>query len=241
MNKENTLFSLVGLGFGLFLGFAFVVWANERTTVSRGTPAAEAAASGDADGESSITVAEREQLDSEMEQAAQRARENPNDFNAQMQAGSVHYAAEQYPDALEFFLRANQLQPDNIEAVVALGNVNYDAGKYETAEKWYTAALLKKPDDVNLRTDLGLTYLLRAPADPARAITEFRRSLERDPNHVPTLQNLVVALTRKGEKQEAKATLTKLEQIAPDNPTLPKLRAEIEIKSPAAAAAPDTE
>ncbi|MDQ3133507.1 MAG: tetratricopeptide repeat protein, partial [Acidobacteriota bacterium] len=101
---------------------------------------------------------------------------------------------------------------------------------------WYTAALLKKPDDVNVRTDLGITYLLRAPADPARAITEFRRSLERDPTHVPTLQNLVVALTRKGEKQEARATLTKLEQLAPDNPTLPRLRAELDAKSPASAA-----
>lgn len=235
MNKENTLFSLVGVGFGLFLGFAFVVWANQRAAAPRAGQAAGIEESEAGDGESSITVAERGQIDSELEQAARRARENPQDFNAQAQAGGLHYEASRYDEALEFFLRANELQPNNVDAVVALGNVNYDAGKYQAAEKWYTAALVKRPNDINLRTDLGLTFLLREPSDPSRAITEFRGSLERDPNHVQTLQNLTVALTRKGELQEARDTLARLEKLNPDNPSLPKLRAEIDAKAPAGA------
>ena len=34
MNRENILFSLVGVGFGLFFGFTFVVWANQRGVAS---------------------------------------------------------------------------------------------------------------------------------------------------------------------------------------------------------------
>ncbi|MGH9945387.1 MAG: tetratricopeptide repeat protein, partial [Pyrinomonadaceae bacterium] len=233
MNKENVLFSLVGVGFGLFLGFSFVVWANQRAAASaaRATASnagAESGANGSAENQSSITVAERQQLDSQLEEVAKRARENQSDFDAQKEAGQLHYQAQLYDDALEFLLRANKLRTDDVETVVLLGNANYDAGRYEMAERWYTAALTKKPDDVNVRTDLGLTFLLREPSNPDRAITEFRRSLERDPAHIQTWQNLTVALTRKKEKREAQEALARLEKLAPDNPALPKLRAEIE-------------
>ena len=76
--------------------------------------------------------------------------------------------------------------------MVALGNANFDAGRYEIAEKWYTAALARNPKDVNVRTDLGLSFMFREPADYDRAIKEFRQSLATDPNHEQTLQDIVV-------------------------------------------------
>jgi cytochrome c-type biogenesis protein CcmH/NrfG len=106
--------------------------------------------------------------------------------------------------------------------LTGLGNANFDAERFEDAEKWYTAALKQKPDDVNLRTDLGLTFFFSEPRDIERAVREFRASLERDPKHVPTLQNLVVALTAKGDAEAARATL---EAVSPQNPALARLRA----------------
>ena len=32
MNKDTVLFSLVGIGFGLFFGFVFASWANQRAS-----------------------------------------------------------------------------------------------------------------------------------------------------------------------------------------------------------------
>jgi tetratricopeptide (TPR) repeat protein len=160
--------------------------------------------------------------------ASKHARENPQDYNAQMTAGGINYKAQQYEDALEFFLKANQLKPDEVEPVIQLGNVNYDAGRLTAAEKWYTAALLKEPNNINVRTDLGLTFLLRQPPDNDRAIAEFRRSLELDPRHEQTLQNLVVALTHKGEREEAQATLKRLQAVNPDNAAIPKLQSDLQ-------------
>ena len=134
------------------------------------------------------------------------------------------YQAERPDDTLEFLLRANTLQPDNLDPVIALGNVNYDTGNYTAAEKWYTAALAKKPDDINLRTELGLTFLLRNPPDNERALAEFRRTLQLDPKHELALESLILALTRKGEKTEARAALAKLETLNPANAALPQLR-----------------
>ncbi|HEX7177585.1 MAG TPA: hypothetical protein VF240_20165, partial [Pyrinomonadaceae bacterium] len=48
------------------------------------------------------------------------------------------------------------------------------------------------------------------------------------PAHVQTLQNLTVALTAKGDAAGARATLAKLESASPQNPSLPRLRADLE-------------
>ncbi|MDQ3817030.1 MAG: tetratricopeptide repeat protein, partial [Acidobacteriota bacterium] len=150
-----------------------------------------------------------------------------------MRAADYAYQLQRFDDAIGFLKQANQLQPDNYEAIVQLGNVNFDANRFEEAEKWYTAALQKKPDNVNVRTDLGLTFYFRNPPDVDRAIKEYRASLAVDPNHVQTLQNLAVALIKKGNADEAKQVLAKLEGASPNNPALPRLRSDLEaLQSP---------
>jgi tetratricopeptide (TPR) repeat protein len=81
---------------------------------------------------------------------------------------------------------------------------------------------------VEVRTDYGLTFMLREPANLDRAITEFRRSLEREPQHMQTLQNLTVAYTRKGDAAAARATIGRLEAVNPNSAALPRLRADVE-------------
>jgi tetratricopeptide (TPR) repeat protein len=157
-----------------------------------------------------------------IEAAAKLASDQPDNFDAQTKAAQLFYSAHRYDDAIKFFSRANKLRPDNADVLTGLGNANFDAERFEDAEKWYTAALKQKPDDVNLRTDLGLTFFFSEPRDIERAVREFRASLERDPKHVPTLQNLVVALTAKGDAEAARATL---EAVSPQNPALARLRA----------------
>jgi tetratricopeptide (TPR) repeat protein len=225
MSKENILHGLVGIGFGLFFGFLFVAWANGRAAGPETVPTAGAAGSSP---QSSITVADPAEMQRAIADVSQRARANAQDFDAQMLAGRANYQAQRYDDALEFYTKANQLRPDDVEAVIQLGNVNYDAGHFEAAEKFYTAALVKEPDNINVRTDLGLTFLLRPSPQYDRAISEFNRSLERDPRHEQTLQNLVVAYTRKGDKEQARATLKKLQTVNPNNPSLAQLQADLQ-------------
>ncbi len=231
MSRDNILFTLVGVGFGLFFGFLFVTYANQRTVQARPAAGAPIAASSDTtttDAQTSINHGEQPQLQAALQSASQRARENPQDYDAQLEAGQVSSQTQRFDDAQDFFLKANQLRPGEIAPVIDLGNVNYDAGRFEAAEKWYTAALVKEPDNINVRTDLGLTFLLRQAHDYDRAIAEFRRSLERDPRHEQSLQNLVVALTRKGDKTEARATLKRLQAVNPSNPAIAQLQADLQ-------------
>ena len=163
----------------------------------------------------------------EVQAAIERARQNPTDFEAQMKAAELYYQIQRFDGAIEFLKKANELQPENYETLVNLGNAYFDAGKYEDAEKSYEKALTKKTDDLNVRTDLGLTFIFRDAPNYDRAIQEFKRVLDADANHIQALQNLTVAYTKKSDKSNASATLTRLEQADANNEAISKLRDEI--------------
>ncbi|MGE3467564.1 MAG: tetratricopeptide repeat protein, partial [Pyrinomonadaceae bacterium] len=78
-----------------------------------------------------------------------------------------------------------------------------------------------------VRTDLGLTFVFRDPPNYERAIKEFNRSLDVDPNHVQALQNLTVAYTKTGDRSKANETLTQLESVDAGNTAIKRLRDEI--------------
>jgi tetratricopeptide (TPR) repeat protein len=233
MNRDNILFSIIGLLFGFIIGFMFANSANQRAVAPRAASTTNASATqtaGPPDGPSlpSNAVADQSAPPQELLDAVQRAKSNPNSFDAQVEAAQQLYTNRQYDQAIEAFLRANQLRPDDYDTITQLGNTYFDAGRFELAEKWYTTALAKKPDDVDVRTDLGLTFFFRKPPDFDRAIKEFRASLERNPNHEQSLINLIVVLSEKGDAKEAQAALARLEKANPNNSALPKLRERIE-------------
>ncbi|HKC65255.1 MAG TPA: tetratricopeptide repeat protein, partial [Pyrinomonadaceae bacterium] len=233
MTKDNILFSIIGVLVGVIVGYVFATTVNQHGYTARTSSSSSAQLTQD----SRLHGNQPESADNNLiaqgggpndTVLVEQAKAQPSDFEAQMKAAGALYQARHFDEAIDFFTRANKLRPDSYEAIVALGDTNFDAGHYEIAEKWYTAALEKKPDDVNVRTDLGLTFLFRDPMDVDRAIKEFRRSLQIDPNHEQTLQDITVALTKKGSFDEADATLKKLAEVNPSNPGLAKLRAELD-------------
>jgi tetratricopeptide (TPR) repeat protein len=231
MTKDNILFAIVGVLLGFIIGFMFANNANQRglQPVTAATTAGQPNSQLPAD-HPPINQTASAQGDGmvDVQAAIKLAKDQPDNFDAQMKAAEAFYQVQRFEDSLEYLKRANQLKPDAYEPVVLLGNVNFDAGRYEEAEKWYTQALKIKPNDVNVRTDLGLTFFFRTPPDIERAIKEYKASLDIDANHTQTLQNLTVAYTKKGDAAQAQATLERLEKVAPTNQALPKLRADIE-------------
>ena len=235
MTKDNLMFAIIGVLLGVIVGYVFATNIKERDNVTR-TLARQTAGPLAQDSElpeDHPPISSNAQKDQGVESGEdasvlQQAGAEPNNFEAQMQAAAILYQNRRFDEAIQLLTHANQLRPDSYEAIVALGNTNFDAGRYDLAEKWYTAALVKNPKDVNVRTDLGLSFMFREPPDMQRAIKEFRQSLETDPKHEQTLQNLVVALTKKGSFDEAQAALKRLSEVNPGNESLTKLRSDLE-------------
>ncbi|NOT47802.1 MAG: tetratricopeptide repeat protein [Acidobacteria bacterium] len=226
MSKENVLFVIIGLLGGLIIGFVFANSVNQRAAVTVTGPARQNA--NIPPGHPEVPGAGGGGMQPEIRAAIDQAKKEPDNFDAQLKAAEFYYQIERFDGSIEFLKRANQLKPDSREVIVHLGNAYFDSGKYEDAERWYTSALAKRTDDVGVRTDLGLTFLFREKPDYDRAIKEFTRSLELDPNHAQTLQNLTVAYTKKGDSELANRTLARLEIFDPTNESLAKLREDIQ-------------
>ncbi len=154
--------------------------------------------------------------------AIEKAKQEPKNYEAQMTAADLYYQIQRYEDAAKLYEIAAKLKPGENEPVIKAGNAYFDGEKYEQAEKWYLQALQKKPKDINVRTDLGLTFFLRTPRDIDRAIKEYKTSIETDPDHEITLQNLALAYTENGDKDSLVKTLERLKKINPNNPVIKK-------------------
>lgn len=224
MNKENLMYGVIGLLVGSIIGFTFANNVN-RSYVGQAPAAANTAAPG-----SDPTLppghpplAPGGNSDTAMPQIAEsidKARNEPQNYEAQMTAGDLFYQIQRFEDAAKFYEQAIKLRPKESEPLIKLGNARFDGEQFAEAEKWYVKALEIDPKNLNVRTDLGLTFFLREPRDLDRAIKEFKAALAEKPDHEITLQNLMLAYKEAGDEANRKATEDKLRAVNPSNPAL---------------------
>ena len=227
ITKENILFCIVGLLGGLIVGFMF---ANSVNQGQVGTPTTNAAAAMPGPGGVPSGHPPMNGSDGSMEDitvAIEKARAEPNNFDAQIKAAELYYQIQRFDGAVEFLKKAAEIKPDDYVTLMNLGNAYFDSSNFEEAEKTYSKALATKPDDVDVRTDLGLTFLMRPTPDVDRAMKEFNTVLAKDPNHKMALQNLALAYTKKKDANKANEVIAKLEAIDPQGPAVAKLKEEV--------------
>ncbi|HEX9174240.1 MAG TPA: tetratricopeptide repeat protein [Telluria sp.] len=89
-------------------------------------------------------------------------------------------------------------------------------GQLDDAYWWARAALLHDPWSATAYNTLGVVY--QRHADTALSEQVFRASLEREPENVIVMQNLVPVLDALGKKEEAQALQRRLASIEPYPP-----------------------
>ena len=222
--QKNILFGIVGLIVGLVVGF-FAANSINRSAVSQ-SAVAQNPANAPLLNQSTADIKEKQQggMLPEVNETLDRARNEPNNFEAQIKAGDMYAKIEKFDTAVEFYEKANQIKPEDYATIVKIGNTYFDSKQFEKAEKWYGQALAQKPDDVNVRTDFGITFVERENPDLDRAVKEFQTSLQTNPNHEPTLYNLGIAYYKKGDVEETEKVLAKLEAINPTSQLTQRLK-----------------
>ena len=184
MTRENLLFAIIGILFGFIVGFMSASVMSQKY----GPGAANSAAGTQslpadhppvaAQNAGSDPAVMRAQVTSQIE----KARNEPKNFDAQLAAAELYYQIQRYDQAIEFLLKANELQPTDYRTVALLGMVNLDAGHYDVAEKWYRAALKIKQDDTMVLSGLAAATLQKGDAKAAEvAIAQLEKV---DPNSV---------------------------------------------------------
>ena len=239
MKTENFIYLLVGLVFGAIVGFYVTNKLNSQIQ----TPTTAAANPVSAPNQPQFPsdhpavdpknpITRTAPALPQVQEAIDAAKNQPNNFEAQSKVGDLYYQIKNYDEAAKFYGQANKIKPDAADVWVKIGNVYFDSGndkldqkqsgnaEFEQAQTWYEKYLAKNPDDINVRTDLGLTFYLRQPADFDRAIKEYRTSLAKNPNHELTLQNLAVALSKKGDTAALEEVVERMRKVNPNNPVV---------------------
>lgn len=180
MSRENILFAIIGLLLGFIVGFMFASSMSQKATLQPATAGALPADHPPVGGQSSAPNPQA--MQAQVQASLERARNEPQNFEAQVQAADLYYQIQRFDQAIEYLLKANQIRPTDYRTVVLLGMYNLDAENYDQAEKWYRAAMKMKSDDVMVLAGLAATTLQKGDVKAAEAAVA---QLERvDPNSV---------------------------------------------------------
>lgn len=175
MTRDNILFAIIGILLGFIVGFMLASSMSQRQAMQQASASGQEmpadhpplGAQGAPDPQ-----AVREQVTASLE----KARNEPQNFEAQVRAAELYYQIQRYDQAIEYLLKANQLQPTDYRTVTLLGVVNLDAGNFDNAEKWYRAAMKMKSDDVMVLSGLAYATLQKGDAKAAEdAIAQLEK------------------------------------------------------------------
>jgi tetratricopeptide (TPR) repeat protein len=195
MTRENLLFAIIGILLGFIVGFLFASTMSQKNGPNApATAAANQSLPPDHPPVGANAAGNPAGMLQEVTASLEKARREPKNFEAQLKAAQLYYQIQRYDQAIEFLLKANQLQPTNYQTVVNLGMVNLDAGHFDVAERWYRAAIKMKPDDVMVLSGLCAATLQKGDA---KAAGDAIANLEKvDPNSqdLPQFREKLAAL-----------------------------------------------
>jgi cytochrome c-type biogenesis protein CcmH/NrfG len=122
--------------------------------------------------------------------------------------------------------RASQ-NPQDPLIPLQLANYLYDKRYFNLAIEWYQRSLTLNPRDINARTDLGTSYFYTGR--PQQAIAEYKKALALDPNHEPTIFNLIVVnLEGTHDLHAARKYWNILDKKNPNYPGLKEIKSKLD-------------
>jgi tetratricopeptide (TPR) repeat protein len=197
MSRENLLFGIIGILLGFIVGFMFASSMSQKTQQAQLASAGQSLPADHPPVGAQNPSGNPEEVRAQVTASLEKARNEPKNFEAQLKAAELYYQIGRYDQAIEFLLKANQLNPTDYRTVVVLGMVNLDAGHFDTAEKWYRAAMKMKEDDIMVAAGLAEATLQKGDAKGAEeAIAKVEKI---DPNNqdLPRFREKLTSLKSK--------------------------------------------
>lgn len=165
MSRENLLFAIIGILLGFIVGFMFASSMSQKMAMPQTASTQQMPADHPPLG--AQDTRDPQAVRADVSAQLEKARTEPNNFEAQLKAAQLYYQIQKYDQAIEFLVKANRIRPTDYETVRTLAIVNLDAGHYDTAVKWYRTAMEMKSDDVMVLAGLAHANLLKGDAKAA--------------------------------------------------------------------------
>lgn len=195
MSRENLLFAIIGILLGFIVGFMFASSMSQKMAMPQTASTQQMPADHPPVG--AQDTRDPQAVRADVSAQLEKARTEPDNFEAQLKAAQLYYQIQKYDQAIEYLVKANRIRPTDYETVRTLAVMNLDAGHYDTAVKWYRTAMEMKSDDVMVLA--GLTHAALLKGD-AKAAEDALAKLEKvDPNaeDLPNFRDRLASLKAK--------------------------------------------
>jgi tetratricopeptide (TPR) repeat protein len=196
MSRENLLFAIIGLLLGFIVGFMFASSMSQKAASPQAMASTQSLPP-DHPPVGSQNGQDPQKTFQEVQASIEKARKEPENFDAQLKAAQLFYQVQRYDQSIEFLLKANQIKPTDYDTVVTLGMVNLDAGHYDQAEKWYRAAMKMKSDDVMVLSGLAAAMLEKGDAKAAEDAIAKLEKVDPNSQDLPQFRDKLASLKAK--------------------------------------------
>jgi len=215
VNKNKYLVAAIGVAIGFIISF----FLTQNYNKNNAAPAASAAAQGTAGAASG--AGGQQAMMGQVQQVIERAKNSPNDFQAQVQAAGVFSQIGREKETAEYLEKAYALDPTKFEqlegASAFLGEYYLRQKHYREAETWLSRATKEEPNDSDSYVRLAEVFVEREPPQPDQAIVQLQQSLKVDPKNGHALEHLVEAYALKKDARGAEDALNRLKETDPTN------------------------
>lgn len=182
---------------GVTLGYLFR--GSASTVIAGNTPVAS-----DTTGTQGGSPHDPAQMKAMLDQAAapllEAIKKDPNDLNSMVALANLYYDVQQYPQAIQYYERAAQLQPGNADVITDLGTAYWYQGDANKAISYFEKSLKIRPNHAATLFNMGIVQW-QGKQDPAAAVTAWELLLRTNPDY-PQRQQVEEFISK--AKQHAK-------------------------------------
>jgi cytochrome c-type biogenesis protein CcmH/NrfG len=107
---------------------------------------------------------------------------NPNDLETLEKLGNLYYDSQAYPQAIEVYEKALNLQPTNADVRTDLGTAYWYTGNADKAIASFEQALAIRPNHPGTLFNLGIVKW-QGKKDPKGAVVAWEKLLQTNPNY----------------------------------------------------------
>ena len=140
---------------------------------------------------------------------------DPDHVEALYDLATMFRLLRRYDEALVLLERLRRRRPDDFQLFADMGQCLWGLRRYAEAEEILRRAL-DGLDNADVHNGLGL--VLNQVGRLREAVVEYRRALDRNPNHLGALNNLGAALVSQDQLDEAMGQFDRLVALDPGDP-----------------------
>jgi len=151
---------------------------------------------------------------------------NASNAGAYVKRGDIYYDIAEYDKAIMDYTKAIELMPEVVYGYYARAQAYEKAGQIENALQDLGYALELSPSSANIYYRRGLIYANRL-GENERAIEDFFKSLDLEPENVQYMNSLTYALLANGDTGDALLVINEGLKRQPNNFSILDTRGEV--------------